>query len=242
MTITETIMSIHPLLLIIGFSFIVTIISVLVYKFFTNQAEMKRLKEELKAHQKEMRDHRGDQKKLLEIQKKAMEKNMRYMQHSFKPMIFTFIPIILLFGWFQANLAYFPLLPGEPFNVTVFSSVDFNLSIMPNSTIEIMNKTAGENYKIFTLKGEEGHYTMFFDSPNVEQKSIEFIITKKQQYKGPIFNLKGDGVKKVVISNSKMLPFGKSFNIFGYHPGWFITYFVSAIIFNSILRKILRVY
>ena len=121
MAIMETILSLHPLLLILGFSFLITIISVFAYKFFTNQVEMKQLKEDLKKHQKEMKDHRDNQKKMLEIQKKAMEKNLKYMQHSFKPMIFTFLPIILLFGWLNANLAYDPLLPGQAFNLTVVS-------------------------------------------------------------------------------------------------------------------------
>jgi len=241
MAITETILSVNPLLLILGFSFLVTIISVLAYKFFTNQVEMKQIKEDLKLHQKEMKDHKHDQKKMLEIQKKAMEKNMKYMQHSFKPMIFTFLPIILLFGWLNANIAYEPLLPGQPFNVTAYSSSDFNLSILPNGT-EILSKTAGTDYKTFIMKGEEGEYTMYFDATNAEQKTVDLVITKKQGYKGPVFNLKGEGVKKVVISNGKMLPFGKNFNIFGYYPGWFMVYFVSAIIFNSILRKIFKIY
>ena len=81
MAIMETILSLHPLLLILGFSFLITIISVFAYKFFTNQVEMKQLKEDLKKHQKEMKDHRDNQKKMLEIQKKAMEKNLKYMQH-----------------------------------------------------------------------------------------------------------------------------------------------------------------
>jgi len=241
MTITATILSLPPSVIIFGFSFLVTIISVVAYKFFTNQAEMKQIKDDLKLHQKEMKDNKHDQKKVLEIQKKAMEKNMKYMQHSFRPMIFTFLPIILLFGWLNANIAYQPILPGQDFNMSVYSSSDFNLSIMPDGTT-ILNKSVGEGYKIFTMNGTEGKYTMFFDAPGMEQKTAELIITKNQSYKGPVFNFKGEGVSKVVMSNSKMIPFGKGFNIFGYYPGWFMLYFISAIIFNSILRKIFKIY
>jgi uncharacterized membrane protein (DUF106 family) len=242
MTITETILLQSPLLLIIGFSFLVTIISVLAYKFFTNQAEMKQLKEDMKAHQKEMKEHRHDQKKMMEIQKKSMEKNLRYMQHSFKPMIFTFLPIILLFGWLNANIAYEPLLPGQEFNVTVVSNSEYNFSILPNETINVLNKSVSGDATTYTLSGQEGRYTMFFDSPNETQKTAELVITEKQEYRGPVFKFRGNGVKTVTVSNMKMRPFGRAFNIGGYYPGWFMTYFVSAIVFNSILRKIFKVY
>lgn len=126
MAIMDFILSMNPLVVILGFSFLVSLISVLAYKFFTNQVEMKQLKEDMKMHQQEMKDHRNDQKKMLEIQKKAMEKNMKYMQHSFRPMIFTFLPIILLFGWLHANFAYDPIAPQSMFNVTVFASGPYN--------------------------------------------------------------------------------------------------------------------
>jgi len=240
--IMETILTMNPLLLILGFSFLVTIISVLAYKFFTNQAEMKTLKEDLKTHQKEMRANRQDHKKLAELNKKVMEKNLKYMQHSFKPMIFTFLPIILLFGWLNTNIAYNPLMPGQGFGVTVVSDGAYNLSIVPNETISILNTQVNGSTTIYTLNASEGGYTMFFDSPNEKQKTAEIVVTEKQQYKGPIFKFKGSGVKTVTIGNSKMKPFGKHFNLWGYYPGWFMTYFVSAIIFNSILRKIFKIY
>lgn len=240
--IMDTILALPPFLLILGFSFLVTIISVMAYKFFTNQAEMKTLKEDLKSHQKEIKDHRQNPKKLAEINKKVMEKNLRYMQHSFKPMIFTFLPIILLFGWLNANIAYDPLMPGQAFNVTVVSDGAYNMSIIPNETIQILNTQANNSITVYTLNASEGKYTLFFDSPNEKQKTAELVVTEKQAYNGPIFKFKGTGVKTLTTSNSKMKPFGKNFNILGYYPGWFMTYFISAIIFNSILRKVFKIY
>lgn len=242
MAIMETILTMHPLIIILSFSFLVTLISIFAYKFFTNQAEMKQLKTDLKDHQKDMKKHKGNQKKLMEIQKKSMEKNLQYMKHSFKPMIFTFLPIILLFGWLHGNLAYEPLHPGVPFNITVHAKDGFNFSIMPEEGVEIMNKTLLEKETVYTVKGEKGEYTMFIEVPGEEEKSAEFIITDKQEYEGPEFKFNSDVVKKVEIDNEKMKPFGEEFNIFGYHPGWFIVYLVSAIIFNSILRKVFKIY
>ncbi len=242
MAIFETILSLHPLIVILGFSFLVTLISIFAYKFFTNQREMKQLKMDLKDHQKEMKKHRGDQKKLMELQKRSMEKNLQYMKHSFRPMIFTFLPIILLFGWLHANLAYEPLQPGEPFNINVHATQGFNLSILPQEGINILNSTVAEEQTIYTVEGEKGTYTLFIEVPGEEEKTAEFVITNKQEYEGPEFKFKSDVVKLVEFSNEKMKPFGEKFNIFGYHPGWFIVYLVSAIVFNSILRKVFKIY
>lgn len=242
MAIMETILSWPPSLVIVGFSLLVTIISIFAYKFFTNQIEMKQLKLDLKEHQKEMKANRHDQKKVLEIQKKSMEKNLKYMQHSFKPMLFTFLPIILLFGWLHASVAYFPIEPGQQFNVTVNAVDGFNFSVMPSEGVQILNSTIIDGKTIYTLTADEGTYTMFFEVPEEDEKTAQLDITKKQKYEGPQFKFKSDVVKLVEVSNEKMKPFGRKFNIFGYHPGWFMLYLVSAIIFNSIMRKIFKIY
>jgi len=61
----------------------ITILVTIVYKYTTNQSEMKRIKTDLKKYQKDMRETK-DTKKLMEIQKKALDLNMKYMMSSFK--------------------------------------------------------------------------------------------------------------------------------------------------------------
>lgn len=83
-------------------SFILTLITTLIYKYMTDQEVMKTLKADIKALQGEMKKHRENKDKMMHYQKKAMEKNMTYMKHSLKPMIITFIPIIFIFGWLRS--------------------------------------------------------------------------------------------------------------------------------------------
>ena len=80
-------------------SFILTLITTLIFKFLTDQHLMKTLKEEIKLSQQEAKNHKNNPKKLIEIQKQAMEKNIKLMMHSMKPMLFTFLPIIIVFSW-----------------------------------------------------------------------------------------------------------------------------------------------
>jgi len=89
----------YPVAFIIFISLVVTIVTTLVYKKFTNQHELKELKERLSTLQKKMREDKNDSNKMLEIQKELAEKNIEYMKHSFKPMFITFIPLIIVFWW-----------------------------------------------------------------------------------------------------------------------------------------------
>ena len=239
MGITEQILTLNPLILIVAVSFIITLISTLAYKFLTNQGRMKELKDGIKKHQDEMKKHKENPKKMMEVQKQAMQKNMEYMSHSFRPMIFTFLPIILIFGWLNGNLAYSPIHPGQEFNVTVMPAADFNFSAMPG--LNVTSNEKFDNYVLIKMKGDTGEYTLFFDTPN-EKKSITVDITNAQKYANPKNIYKSGNITSITVGNEKMKPFGDKFNIFGYYPGWFAVYFVTTLIFSSVMRKLLRVY
>src|SRR3989344_5974419 len=89
----------YPAWFIIVASFFIVLLITLIYKYTSNQGEMKRLREELNNLQKKSKEHRGNQEKMLELQKELAEKNLEYMRHSFKPMLFTFLPVIIIFYW-----------------------------------------------------------------------------------------------------------------------------------------------
>ena len=100
-----------PIVSIFIVSFAVSLFIVLIYKWMTDQNEMKRLKDKLKDFQKEMRELKNQPDKMMAVQKEAMGVNMDYMKKTMRPTLITFIPIILIFGWLSAHFAYEPLLP-----------------------------------------------------------------------------------------------------------------------------------
>jgi len=85
-------------------SLIVSIITVVVYKYTTDQILMKSLKEDLEKLQKKMKTDVHDQKKVMAAQKEMWGKQMTMMKHSFTSTIYTFLPIIILFSWLNANM------------------------------------------------------------------------------------------------------------------------------------------
>jgi len=103
-------MNIHVGMILVVF--IITLITVIVQKYGTNQAELKRLKEEQKLLQEEMKKYKDHPEKLLELQKKSFEFMPKTMDLTMKPLIYTAVPFVLFFRWFND---YFSLLPEFKF-------------------------------------------------------------------------------------------------------------------------------
>ena len=86
---------------LLALSFILTLVTTLAYKFFTDQNLMKKLKDDMKDMQTKIKEDGHSTEQKMSIQKDLLEKNMSYMKQSFKPMLITFLPIILVFGWLR---------------------------------------------------------------------------------------------------------------------------------------------
>ncbi len=85
---------------IVMISFIVTLLTTLVYKYFTDQEALKKIKEDNKKLQDEMKIHKDNPAKVMALQKEAFSKGfLEPMKHQLKPLLITFIPIILIFSW-----------------------------------------------------------------------------------------------------------------------------------------------
>lgn len=91
----------QPRISVIVIAVIVTFLSMLVTKYFTNQERMKELKEVQKKCQIKIKENKSNPQKMMEIQKEMMACSMEMMKYSFKPMFITFIPIIILIGFLR---------------------------------------------------------------------------------------------------------------------------------------------
>ncbi|MBD3263277.1 DUF106 domain-containing protein [Candidatus Woesearchaeota archaeon] len=86
---------------ILMISAVLSLVVTLVYKFATDQAVMKELKEQIKKYQQQMKEHKDNLQKMNEIQKKSMKLNMKLMKQNFKPMLITMVPFIIIFWWLR---------------------------------------------------------------------------------------------------------------------------------------------
>jgi len=249
-----------PLLTFILFSIVVSLVITLVAKYTTNQRVMKQLREDIKKFQEQMKNTKDTQKQ-LELQKKAMDVNMKYMMQSMRPTLFTIIPILIVFGWVAANLSVQQIMPSEPFNVTVMLE-NGNASAIKgevNQGVEIISKSASGTLADFTFGALEGRHDLFFsyDSSVVQKQVIvsrnwdfEKPQMKKPDFFGGIFSgeigqkstiPKESPFKSVTVHHKPVRPFG-DFSIFGYMPGWVMTYILFSLVFSIAFRKILNVH
>ncbi len=229
----------QPVWAIALLSFLISLIIVLIYKWMTDQKEMKQLKEQLKEYQKKIKEAKNDPAKALSIQKEMMAVNMKYMGKSMKPTLITFLPIILIFGWMSAHFAYSPIMPGEEFTLTanMEKEAEGNVSIIVPEGLEVIeNKTTTEianNAAVFKLKGEEGEYFATLETAG-EKQDKKIIVTKERKYAPVIESYKSDIFKTIELGNKPLKIIWKL--------SWIWVYIIFAIVFSMALRKVLKVY
>ena len=241
------------LLSIILISFVISLIIVVIYKYFTNQSLMKDLKDEIKDLQKQMKDLRDKPQDMMKIQKRAMDANFKYMIHSLKPTLITFIPIIIIFGWLNMHMAYYPLVQDQEFSVLL----DFNdqahgaVQMADVQDLVILNgnnQTISEHQAKFLMKGKPGEYTISFkyDEEEYEKDIIITESTEQMIYKNPVQVYRKQYLKRITVSNKKILAF-EGIPIMQDIPwiggfGWLGSYILFSLIFSLGLRKLLKVY
>lgn len=220
-------------------SFLFSLLITVVYRFATDQAEMKRLKEKTKKFQKEMRSHRDNPTKLAKIQKEAMQVNMAYMGKSLKPTLYTMLPLLLVFAWMNAAFSVAPLDAGQEFTVSVaMQSPD---RILLDTELEIVGeplKETIESQASWRVFGPAGAHTLtFISSENatashpvvIGDKALEGVIAQDAPF------------VRTEVHYQKATPFG-DFSMFGYNPGWLFTYILFSMFFSISLRKLMKVY
>lgn len=243
-------LNLSPLLSVFLLSLLISLVIIIIYKFTTDQKLMKQLKEEMKKHQDEMKKVKDNPERMMSIQKDAMQSNMKYMTQSFRSTLFTFLPIIILFGWMGAHYAFIPLMPNEPFNITLIFAKETvgNVTVIkPDGIISFGSSVEPikNDMAIFTFQGKEGLYS--------GNKSLEFrygmVGQEKKEYEDLIINTKQVYSPQIKRTTESKLPLKEI--VIGYKKlpilpilnwGWLGTYIVLSLIFSMSLRKLMNVY
>lgn len=259
-----------PIIIILLVTLLVSVISVVIYKFTTNQTKLKSIHEEQKSLRDEIKkNQKTNPEKALKLNQRAMELSMEVMPESMKSMIFTFIPIIIIFGWLSANLSYMPLYAGETFTTTmtfekmlpgqqVTLSASPGLGIVSTATQDVVSdkvvwelkSQAAGTYNLTYTYGS-GAYNETYTLPVKisEESSRDFLNPILGRQKKLLFLIPtGTGISEksnilqIKVDMQPIRPLGQSFNLFGWYPGWLSIYIITSLVFTSLLRKYLKVY
>ena len=221
---------------------LVSLIVTVIYKYVTDQAMMKQLKEDLKQLQQKAKTHKGDSTKMMAVQKEMMDKNMVLMKHSFKPTLITFLPLILIMGWLQANMAFDPIPPDSVFSVAVTTDKDFVgvVELLETPTVAVIgdrNQTPRNGMAVFDLKAPEGMHSLQFSAGGA-QFDIDAVVSSGRAYGAQTKAIKRNGIRQIAVSYPKNILLDLGF----LKLGWIGTYIVLSLIFSVGLRKVLKVY
>lgn len=227
-------------------SFIISLVTMLIYKFATDQNLMKQLRSELKELQNEMKQLKDKPKEAMKVQARFMETNMKYMMQSMKPMIFTLLPALVIFGWMGSHFAYASLQPNTEFRLTAHfspgTSGEAALTVLPGSeAMEIMGPEKEEirhETAVWKLKAPPGRYSVDVQYSE-EHIYKDILVSEKWEYEPPVEKSKDNtALKSAELSNEKIHPV----EIGGFRVGWLGTYIITTLVFSMLLRKILNVY
>ena len=112
----------NPLISVISLSFLISLITTLVYKFTTDQNKLRVIREELKTIRKDMVEAKNDPKRMQELQSRSMEISMEQFKHGLKPMLITWLPAIIIFGFINKSLPADKIVWKLPFNLPKIGS------------------------------------------------------------------------------------------------------------------------
>ena len=235
-----------PFLVVLLLALVVSLLITLAYKFFSDQAKMKALKEEQKAYQQQMKELRSQPEKMMQMQKESMRKNMDYMKLSFKPMLFTMIPLFLFFGWMADHLAFEPIFPGETYSITATFAkgvtgdaellVDEGTELLSEAVQQISDRTI-----TWRLKSTEGRHEVKVKKGEQEWAK-DVLITTAVQYEKAVSPFPHADLENIQIDYTTLRPAGPNFSLLGWKPTWLGWYVLFSIVFSIGLRKALKVY
>ncbi len=232
-------------------SLVLSLLVVFVYKFTTNQDEMKKIKDEMKRLQVEIKNNKGDQKKVLELNSELLKLNSEYMHKSLKTSFYTFIPAMLILWFLYSFVVAMPVYPSADFSITVTFNKTFNntpVSSLISNTNFSDAVVFPENFKLLAVKVKKNSVDYLFSAPSVEG---EYNFS---------FNFLGDSFsKKVVVSKSRVkVKYSENYNgvvknikvndilfklpFWPYYLSWLWVYILLSVPLNSFFRKLFNIH
>jgi uncharacterized membrane protein (DUF106 family) len=241
-------LNIPPIVAIIILATVLALISTLLQKVLTDQARLKRLREDTKKMQAELKlaSKEGDSAKVMKLQGKMMPMQLDMMKESFKPLLYTLIPFLLVFFWLSNHFAFHEIQPNQPFVVSatfeegiggtaILTSPQLKIE-EPVQTIQQQNDEPGIAKWIATGPAGEHSMVLSLGPINVTR---QVLITEERNYEQPEKALRGS-ISSFNVENEKLIPI-PGFSLFGWHPGWIFYYIVLSIPLSLLLKKLLNV-
>jgi uncharacterized membrane protein (DUF106 family) len=235
-------LNIPSLVAIIILAFTLGLVSTLLQKYLTDQAKLKRLREDTKKLQEQIKKATKDKdmNKLSNLQEKIMPIQVDMIKETFKPIIVTMVPFLLIFFWLSNHFAYHEIRPDVPFTVSAQfkEGVGGTVTLDSPLLVDDATKQVSDGVARWTLKGPAGEHSLNLTYAGATL-SRKVLISEERIYESPAQPFEGP-VSSFNIDNERLIPI-PGFNLFGWYPGWIFYYIIFSIPLSLLLKKVLNV-
>ena len=234
-------LNIPPIVAIIVLATVLAFISTLLQKYMTDQAKMKRYKDDTKKMQEQLKKVRDDPQKVMKLQQKMMPIQMDMMKESFKPLLVTLIPFLLVFFWLSNHFAYYQIQPNQDFTVSAtYGDGIAGVATLYGDGLMIAEpeQTIKDGATKWTLKGPAGEHKLVLGFAGANY-TRDLLISSDRIYETPLKPFSGS-VTTFNVDNQSLIPL-PWVNLFGWHPGWIFYYIIFSIPLSLLLKKWLNV-
>ena len=253
--------SMNPWVGMIIVSFLTGLLMLVIFRYTSNQAGIKKVKNKIKAHLLELRLYKDSLGLSMKAQGNILLANLKYITHSFKPLLIMIIPVVLILIQMNFWFGYESLKTGEQTLLKVkleegYNPLQTNLVLEPDPEIVIETpplriEEYGEvNWRISSQKsgvhrihviigGEKISKTIATDTKALSKLSP--IKRRKKLVDELFYPVEAPISKESPVKSIEVLYPAKSMNLFGLNIHWLIAYFVLSVIFGFSFKGVFKV-
>jgi uncharacterized membrane protein (DUF106 family) len=242
-------------------SFLTGLLMLVIFRYTSNQAGIKKVKNKIKAHLLELRLYKDSLGLSLKAQGNILLANMKYITHSFKPLLVMIVPVILILIQLNFWFGYEPLKPGQQTLLKVkleegFDPLQTELTLEPDPEIlietiplrieeyreinwRISSKESGVHRINVVIAGQKIPKTIATEIKSLNKLSP---IKHKTNFIDELFYpVEAPIAKDLPVKSIEVLYPAKSMNLFGWNMHWLIAYFALSIIFGFAFKGVFKV-
>lgn len=241
-------------------SVVTGIVMVLIFKYTSNQHEIRAAKDKISAYLMEIRLFKDDMRLMFNAQGKIIRHNLTYMRYAVTPILFILVPVVLILAQLGLRYADRPLRPGETalvkiklpeysFDETTPLSVDAGDGLRLETPLLRIPRTGEIDFRVNAVK--EGRHAL---SININGETLEHpVVVSDKVDRVYASRLKPDFWHMLFYPGQKPIPETSAIEeidvklppqrvvIFGWNVNWLVVFFIVSLIAGYSLKGVFNV-
>ena len=253
--------SMNPWVGMVIVSFLTGLLMLVIFRYTSNQAGIKKVKNKIKAHLLELRLYKDSLGLSMKAQGNILLANLKYITHSFKPLLVMIVPVILILIQMNFWFGYESLKPGEQTLLKIkleegYNPLQTDLALEPDPEIVIetpplrIEEYSEINWRISSQKSGIHHVDVVVAGRKISKtiatdtkplSKLSPIKHRKKFVDELFYPVEAPIAKDFPVKSIEVLYPAKRLNFLGFDIHWLIAYFALSIIFGFAFKGIFKV-